>query len=103
MSRTYDKLIFIQRINESTEEWENAYQVHAYINKNGSNDEYLSAGAIQDKMRKVFEIRYFSALDVIEQNTQSYRILYKGIPYDIKDYDDYRLQHRTVRLLGVSY
>ena len=35
--------------------------------------------------------------------TQRYRILYNGAIYKVTDYDDYREQHRTVRLLGVSY
>lgn len=103
MAKVYDHLISIQRINESTEIWEDLYRVHAHINKSASNNEYLNGGAIQDKVSRVFEVRYFKALEDIELNTQSYRILYNGIPYDIKDYDDYMLRHKSIKLLGVSY
>lgn len=103
MAKVYDRPISIQRINETTEEWEDVYLVHAYINKAKSDDEYLSGGAIQGKRNLTFEIRYFKDLEDISLNTQLYRILYQGVPYDIKDYDDYLLRHKSVKLLGVSY
>ena len=103
MSKTYDKPITIQKINELTERWEDVFRVHAQINKSKSNDEYLSSGAIQGKRHLTFEIRYFKALENIALNTQSYRILFQGVPYDIKDYDDFMLQHKSVKMVGVSY
>ena len=103
MSKTYDKAITIQKRNEVTEDWENLYLVHAFINKSKSDDEYLSGGAIQGKRSLTFEIRYFADLEDISFNIQNYRVIYRGIPYDIKDYDDYMLLHKTVKLLGVSY
>ena len=103
MSRPYDRPISIQRINEVTETWEDVFKVHASINKAKSDDEYLSAGAGQGKRNLTFEMRYFKDLEVISLNTQLYRIVYQGVPYDIKDYDDYMLKHKTVKILGVSY
>ena len=38
MAKVYDHLISIQRINESTEIWEDLYRVHAHINKSASNN-----------------------------------------------------------------
>ena len=38
MSKTYDKPISIQRINEATEDWEDVYKLHAYINKASKNN-----------------------------------------------------------------
>ena len=101
--RVYDRPITIQRINDTTEQWENVYAVHAYINKSKADDEYLNAGAIQAKRSLVFEVRYFAALENIANNIQLYRIVYNDIPYNIKDFDDFQLKHRTVKLLGVSY
>jgi SPP1 family predicted phage head-tail adaptor len=101
--KLYDRPITIQRVNELTETWEDVFKVHASINKSKSDDEYLSAGAIQGKRNLTFEIRYFSLLEDISLNLQCYRIVYRGIPYDIKDYDDYMLKHKTVKILGVSY
>ena len=103
MAKVYDRPITIQKINELTETWENVYSVHASINKAKSDNEYLNAGAIQAKKTLVFEVRYFKALEDISLNTQSYRIVYQGVSYNIGDYDDFMLQHKTVKLMGVSY
>ena len=103
MTRTYDKPISIQRINELTEDWETVFNVHAYINKAKSDSEYLKAGAIRGKRTLLFEIRYFTALDDISFNTQAYRVLYNGRPFNIEDYDDFMLKHNVVKILGVSY
>ena len=45
--RVFDKLISIQRINEATEQWEDVYKLHAYINKPNKNSEYLDAFTFQ--------------------------------------------------------
>ena len=103
MSRIYDRPITIQTIDELTETWEDVYKVHASINKAKADNEYLSAGAIQAKKSLTFEVRYFAALEDISLNLQSYRIVYQGVPYNIEDYDDYMLKHKTVKILGVSY
>lgn len=103
MSRVFDKPIEIQTIDEITETWITKYKPHASINKAKANSEYLNAGAIQSKRALTFEIRYFKALEDIALNTQSYRVLFEGNPYNIEDYDDYMLEHKTIKLLGVSY
>ena len=45
----------------------------------------------------------FAKLEDISLNLQCYRIVYQGVPYDIKDYDDFMMKHKTVKILGVSY
>jgi SPP1 family predicted phage head-tail adaptor len=102
MSKKYDRPVSIQRIKDS-EQWETVYTVHASINKAKTDDEYLNAGAIQAKKNLTFEVRYFADLEDIGLNLQTYRLVYMGVPYDIVDYDDYMLQHKSVKLLGVSY
>lgn len=98
----YDKPIIIQRINEDTEKWSDLYKLHARVNKsNGS--EFLNAGANQSRSNRVFEVRYFKDLEDIDDNRGLYRIIYRGKTYNITDYDDYLEQHKTVKLLGVSY
>ena len=103
MSRPYDRPIFIQKINEITELWEDVFKVHASINKAKSDNEYLNAGAVQAKKSLTFEVRYFKDLEDISLNLQTYRIVYQDVPYNIVDYDDFMLKHKTVKLLGVSY
>lgn len=103
MSKPYDKPISIQKIDETTEKWTDVFEVHASINKAKTDNEYLSAGAIRAKKNLTFEVRYFKDLEDISLNLQSYRIVYQGVLYNIEDYDDFMLKHKTVKLLGVSY
>ena len=103
MAKTYDRPIIIQKINEVTEIWEDVFKVHASINKARADNEFLNGGAIQGKRNLTFEVRYFAGLEDISLNIQSYRVLYQGVPYDIKDFDDYMLKHKSVKILGVSY
>lgn len=99
----FDKPITLQKRNEISEEWDNLYNLHARINKASEDNEYLNSGSIRSKVKKVFEVRYFKQLENIECNTQDYRILYNGISYNVTAYDDYMLQHKTVKLIGESY
>lgn len=103
MAKVFDKPITIQRLNSKAKQWEDLFKVHASINKAKTDNEYLNAGAIRSKKNLTFEVRYFADLEDISLNLQMYRILYRKVPYDIKDYDDFMLQHKTVKLLGVSY
>lgn len=103
MNNLFDRPITIQKIDEITETWADVYKVHASINKAKTDSEYLNAGAVQGKRALTFEIRYFKDLEDVSFNLSMYRILYKGIPYDINDYDDFMLRHKTVKLVGVSY
>lgn len=100
--KIYDKPIIVQKIDEVTEKWKSIYTLHANVNKTRQGEEYLSAGAIQSKNKLTFEVRYFKKIEDIELNTQLYRILFNGNIYDIHDYDDYKYEHKNVRLLGVS-
>lgn len=103
MAKPYDRPIIIQKLDEKSKRWVDAYSVHASINKAKTDGEYLSAGATQSKRNLIFEVRYFSALSDIDLNLQRYRILYRKVPFNIVDYDDFKLQHKTVKLMGVSY
>ena len=75
MSKTFDRPITIQKINELTEDWNDVYKVHASINKAKANSEYLGAGAIQGKINLVFEVRFFKELEAICDDMQSYRVV----------------------------
>ena len=102
MSKVFDRPITVMKIDEVTEKWVPEFNLHARINKAKADSEYLYAGAIQGKQSLTFEVRYFDRLKDISLNTQLYRIIFDGVSYDITDYDDYMLQHKTVKLLGVS-
>lgn len=97
----FDKPITIQAVDEATEKWIDLFFLHASVNKsNGS--EYLNAGAVQNKANRVFEVRYFKALEQIQFSTGLYRLIYRDHVYNITDYDDYMDEHKTVKLLGVA-
>lgn len=99
----FDKIVLIQKIDEITEKWTNIFELHCRLNKAKTDSEYLSAGSVRGKKNIVFEIRYFKDLEDISLNLSTYRIIYNGVPYDIVDYDDFKMKHKTVKLLGVSY
>lgn len=101
MARTYTKPIQILKA-DSEEKFQKLFSLHAHINKPRADDEYLKAGAIQNKRYLRFEVRYFDGLKAVISSQQEYRILYDGVEYDITSVDDYKLQHRTVALLGES-
>lgn len=101
-SYNYDKPIVIQKMNDD-ETWSDAFRIHANINKSKTDNEYLNSGAIHAKKYLVFTVRYFKELEDISYNLQMYRIMYHGVPWDITDYDDFQLQHKSVQLLGGSY
>jgi SPP1 family predicted phage head-tail adaptor len=103
MSQPFDKPITIQKIDELTEEWLDVFNIHSRINKSKTDNEYLNAGAVQNKKNLTFEVRYFKALEDIDLNKQCYRVVYQGLPFNIVDYDDFMLEHKTVKLMGVSY
>lgn len=94
-------VIELQKL-DAAHRWKPVGRYHAAVNKS-SGKEYLSAGAVQSQLQLVFSLRYCSEIAAIRLNTQLYRIAYNGGIYKVNDYDDYKEQHRTVRLLGVSY
>ena len=103
MAKVFDRPITIQKLDAKAKRWEDLYKVHASINKAKTDNEYMNAGAIRSKQNLTFEVRYFAGLEDISLNLQMYRILYRKVPYNIVDFDDYMLKHTTVKLLGVSY
>ena len=99
---TYDKPITIQKIDEDTEKWSGKYYLHARVNKT-TGAEFTEAGATQSQARKTFEVRYFAGIADIDFNRGLYRIVYRDVPYNIVDYDDFQERHQTVKLEGVTY
>lgn len=101
---TYPHMIVLQKRDDGTGKWpDGGDRYHAKINKASDKNEYLSAGAVQSQSKLVFTLRYCKAVAAIRGSTQLYRILYGGLLYKIVDFDDYREQHREIKLLGVSY
>ena len=102
MSYARNVPIIIQKKDEETEEWNEFLPVHARIIKN-KGSEYLKAGAIQNVVEKIFDIRFNSKVREIEYNTSLYRILYANRKFNVIDYDDFNDEHINVKLVGVSY
>ena len=98
----FDKPITLEKMNETTEKWAISANLHARVNKTGSS-EYLDAGAERSRNTLTFEVRYLKNLENIRFNTQLYRIIYRGKRFNIVDYDDFNEEHKTIKLVGVSY
>lgn len=94
--------ILIKRLNEDTEQWEDHLSLKSRKPNKNKGSEYLGSGAIQSTQELVFEVRYCKPLKDIMLNTQLYAIVYEGILYDVIDYDDYKMEHKTIKLLGVA-
>lgn len=93
----------IQVQDEDTEEWTDLLNLHALqVNKTGGG-ETANAGAEQFHPRLTFEVRWCKALEDVIYSPQVYRIAYRGRTYNVKDYDDFMEEHRTVRLVGEAY
>lgn len=98
----YKVPIRIEKQDERTGQW-NVYipTLRANPNKHATDGQFLDAGAIQNKVQLVFEVRYHPLLKAIQYEKQGYRIVYDGRFFEIADYDDYQQNHKTVKLLGV--
>ena len=99
---TFDKPFTIQIQDENTELWSDWLKLHAYVNKtNGGSG--LNAGADQARTSLTFEVRYISVLEAIRYSTQRYRIVYRGHYFKVTDFDDFKEQHQTIKLVGEHY
>lgn len=84
-------------------EWSVYMRAHALnVNKDRSRESY-DAGGEQDSETVKFRIRWSRKASAIEFDKPSYRIVWKGRPFDIRGYDDYQYQHRTIDLRCVSH
>lgn len=93
----------VQVQDEDTEEWADLLHLHALkVNKTGGG-ETVGAGAEHFHPRLTFEVRWCKALEDVIHGPQVHRIFYRGRPYNIKDYDDFMEEHRTVTLVGEAY
>lgn len=96
-----DKIV-IEKMGDDGE-WGTYAVSHAVsINKTKSS-EYVTAGGEQNAAYVTFRLRYVKPLQAIETDMPSYRIIWRGIKFDIRGYDDYKYQHRVVNIAGVSY
>lgn len=96
----FDKPITIQRIDEYTEKWSDLWSLHAEVNK-AKASEYNGA-ANETKRTLTFTVRFAKPLEVIAYNMGLYRIMFDGVAFNINDYDDFMLEHKTIRLTAVS-
>ena len=93
--------IQIQKLNEDNDFYSDYYSCHAQVNKTGGN-EYLIAGAVSTKNKFTFIVRYCEELKKLQFDTQSYRIIFNGIIFNILDADDFMQRHKTIKIIGES-
>ena len=95
--------IKIQKLDQATEEWSDHLRLHALqVNKTGGGESF-AAGADQFHLRLTFELRWCRSLEDVVYNPQLHRLIYRGRPFNIVDYDDFKESHKTVYLVGEAY
>lgn len=93
--------IKIKKLNELTEEWDDHFSCRSNINR-VSGKETFFANAIQSPSDLTFKVRYCSKIKEIFNSTQLFRIEFDNELYNITSYDDFKLKHQEVTLLGAS-
>lgn len=96
---TYNQVIQIQKLNDDTELYNDYYRCHAQVNKTGGG-EYLIASTISTKYKFTFIVRYCRELKDLQFNTQKYRIVFNDIIFNIIDADDFKQNHKTIKIIG---
>ena len=86
--------ITIQKLNDD-EVYQDYYKCHAQVNKTGGN-EYLIAATVSTKNKFTFIVRY------LQFDTQTYRLVFNGIVFNIIDADDFMQRHKTIKIIGES-
>lgn len=97
--KTFDKPILIQWKDQKARQWVTFQRLHAHINTTSSS-EYTTAGSTRSFHSLTFTVRYNPELKKVGYAMQDYRIAWDGAFYRITSYDDYNLQHVTVKLVG---
>lgn len=98
---TYNKIIQIQRLDDNTQIYQDYYRCHAEVNKTGGN-EYLVAGAVSTKNKFTFIVRYCKELGNLQFDTQTYRVIYNDVIFNVLDADDFKQKHKTIKIIGES-
>ena len=94
--------VTIQQLSETTETWTDLQTLHAIkVNKTGGGESF-DAGADQYHPTLTFTFRWCQLLEAIAYSTQTYRLIYRGHTFDIRDYDDYMEQHKEIKIVGVA-
>ena len=98
---TRDKIIVIEKLNATTEKWEEFFSGHSGINK-ANGKEYINRGTVINKNTFVFDLIYNKKLSNIIFEAELYRIKYKNRIFNIVNADDFELRHERILLIGES-
>lgn len=81
------------------EDWMNlhALRVNPYSSRENEDDGGEQAWTTID-----FTVRWCRRLEEVQFSRPSFRIVWKGHHFDIRRYDDYMNNHKSVKLTGVS-
>lgn len=93
--------IIIQKLNESDNCYYDYYTCHSQVNKTGGN-EYLIARTVSTKNKFTFIVRYCEELKNLQFDTQTYRIIFNNVIFNIIDADDFMQKHTTIKIIGES-
>ena len=94
-----NKFIKIEKLNPTTEKWNEYYKCCAEVNK-ATGKEYFNAKTNITQNTLNFKVRYISKLEDTIFNTNQYRIIYKNNIFNIKNVDD--KQEKRLKLTFVA-
>jgi head-tail adaptor len=92
----------IEKMDENGD-WSPYFKGHLLQTNKTKSSEYVEAAGEQSTASVTFRLRWHKKLEPIEYDMPSYRLKWHGHAFDVRGYDDYMYQHRTVNIRGVSY
>lgn len=95
----YNKIATLKKYNAEKKAFEVFKKIHVAVNKIKGN-EYFGLATELKSEDLVFRCRYSSIVEDIEFNTQHYQIEFRGITFNILDFDNFQYQNREVKLLA---
>ncbi len=97
----FDKLVEILQYDEKSDRYGYFLEIHAKVNfVKSEENESNNSNSVKTKIS--VEARYSNILNELFNNTQHYRIRFKGISFNIISFDNFMFENKTIKLTGVS-
>lgn len=97
------ELVEFERRNPDTGDWEEWMTLRSLQQNSGRTQEYQSSSQGRTASWVTFRFRWNPELAKVDTRTDGVRMRWRGTLYNVKSYDDYMFQHRTVDVEGASY
>ena len=96
------EVIQVERMSDSGT-WLPHLRMHLLQANKTKSSEYVTAGGEQASSSVTFRVRWNKHLPDIERDMPRYRIIWRGVVYDIRGVDDFMYRRISVDIVGVAY